>query len=324
MILRFEHTTKVFRSSLTRRPIHTIGPITFGVELGEIFGYLGPNGAGKTTTIKMAVGLLKPTSGMISCFGKDVDSMEVRSRIGFLPEHPYFYQHLTALELLEFYGGIFGLSHHESKRRAWHLLELTGLTKAARRSISKFSKGMLQRIGLAQALINDPDLVILDEPLAGLDPVGRRQMRDLIMSLKHKGKTVFLSSHILQDVEMMCDRVAILWEGRVVEVANVEEVLSKTIKGIEICVEGGSPETLEVPISASVRAGHDGLVITCPPHIDVNRTVHDLISKGARIKWVSPQRQTLEDYFMAQVRGLGEVRDGETGEEALSRKVGIS
>ncbi len=323
MILRFESVTKVFRSSLTLKPTHTIGPLTFGIEPGEIFGYLGPNGAGKTTTIKMAVGLLKPSKGRISCFGKDVTCMDVRSRIGFLPEHPYFYQHLTASELLEFYGGLFGLGFEEARRRAVHLLDITGLAKFGKRRISKFSKGMLQRIGFAQALMNDPDLVILDEPLAGLDPVGRKQMRDLILDLKQNGKTVFLSSHILQDIEMICDRVGILWEGKIVKIARVEEILDQSIKGLDICVEGISIESAANLNLGKVRRTHDGIVITCPADTDTDIVIQRLMRQGARIRSILPQRQTLEDYFMAEIGDLRQPMRRDPEESLASSEVSI-
>jgi ABC-2 type transport system ATP-binding protein len=304
MVLRFDGISKTFRSSLTRRYIYKLGPVSFGVKEGEIFGYLGPNGAGKTTTIKIALGLLKPSAGAVTCFGKPSTSVGVRRRIGFLPEHPYFYQHLTAFELLEFYGQVCGVRRREVGRRARELLRVAGLDEFGDTPISKFSKGMLQRIGLAQALINDPDLVILDEPLAGLDPVGRREIRDVILGLKARGKTVFFSSHILQDVEMICDRVGILSAGQILTMAAVEDVLQESIRCVEILLEGLDPDRIKLlGLAATIRG--DKTVVTLSPDDNVNRVVGDLITSGARIFAVVPQRQTLEDYFMREVESVG-------------------
>jgi ABC-2 type transport system ATP-binding protein len=303
-ILSFDALTKVFRSGLTGRCLYTLGPVSLDVQGGEVFGYLGPNGAGKTTTIKLALGLLRPSGGRVTCFGERSTSPCAKRRIGYLPEQPYFYQHLTALELMEFYGDMFGLSRREKRRRAEHLLDLTGLGNFRNTRLSKFSKGMLQRIGLAQALVNDPDLVVLDEPLSGLDPVGRRELRSLILELRAQGKTVFLSSHILQDIEMVCDRVAILQEGKVLRVASVREVMGKEAGPVEIAVR-------DLPVQRAGRLGVAGAarrgdmtVVTVAPGDEVNRVISDILGCGGRIWSVTPVRETLEDYFMRQV-GVG-------------------
>jgi len=304
-VLDFQDVSKVFKSSLRGRHLYTLGPIGFAVRPGEIFGYLGPNGAGKTTTIKVAMGLLKPSSGRVLIFGHPADSREAKQRVGFLPEQPYFYQHLTGLEMLTFYGDLFGLARRENRERAGRLLEAVGLQAAADTAISKFSKGMLQRIGLAQALINDPDLVVLDEPLSGLDPVGRRDIRDLILSLKAKGKTIFFSSHILQDVEMICDRVAILSAGKLLAVTDVAEVLERSVRWIEIQVDGISVEAAKGLGLAAVSAAGDKTVVSVADEDAVNGAISLLMGAGARVAAVVPMRRTLEDYFMSQVVGGG-------------------
>ena len=301
-LLVFQGVSKIFKSGITGKYIYTLGPLDFEVREGEIFGYLGPNGAGKTTTIKMVLGLLRPTAGKVTCFGWPAASIEARMRIGFLPEQPYFYRHLTALELLEFYGDIFGLPQRKKRRTAERLLAVTGLSQHRDTRLSKFSKGMIQRIGLAQALINDPDLIILDEPLAGLDPVGRCEIRDLILGLKREGRTVFFSSHILQDVEMICDRVAILSHGSILKIAKVVEVLQESIQCVEIVVDDLAIKRARQLGAGTVSNRGGKTVVTVSSGTDVNSVINDLIGLGGRISSVVPLRQTLEDYFMTQIR----------------------
>jgi len=198
--------------------------LDLNVHEGEVFGFLGPNGAGKTTTIKILMGLIHPTSGTAKIFSHPADNIDVKSKIGFLPESSHFYDYLTASEILSFYGQLFGLSKNLIKERALSLLKRVGLASSAKLQLRKFSKGMLQRIGIAQALINDPDLIILDEPMSGLDPIGRKEMRELILGLKAQGKTIFFSSHIIHDVEMICDRVGILAHGKLLTVGRIDEI----------------------------------------------------------------------------------------------------
>lgn len=302
--LHFDQVSKTFRSSIVGRHLYTLGPVSLEVGKGEIFGYLGPNGAGKTTSIKLAMGLLRPSGGSITCFGQPSTSLEARGRIGFLPEHPYFYQHLTAAELLGLYGDMHGMGRRQVRFRTEDLLRVTGLAEHRDTRISKFSKGMLQRIGLAQALINDPDMVILDEPLSGLDPVGRRELRDLIVHLKAEGKTVFFSSHILQDVEMICDRVAILSDGHVLEVATVADMLSESISSVEIVVEGLTYVRLDALRLGQVVTRANREVVALAPHIEINEAVARIAASGGRVTAVTPLRQTLEDYFMNRIAGM--------------------
>ncbi|MFZ1946565.1 MAG: ABC transporter ATP-binding protein [bacterium] len=311
-VLAFQAVTKVFKSSLRGRYQYTLGPISFGVEPGEIFGYLGPNGAGKTTTIKLAMGLLRPSAGKILCFGAPCESAEAKQRVGFLPEQPYFYQHLTARELLEFYGDLFGMSRNDSRRKAEDLLGRVGLADQVNTPVSKLSKGMLQRIGLAQALVNDPDLVVLDEPLSGLDPVGRRDIRDLILDLRSRGKTVFFSSHILQDVEMICDRVAILAGGTITRIASVAEVLERSVRWTEVQVDGLGVAAAKALGFGDVVALGDKAVINVAREEELTEALGKLIAAGAKISAVVPMRLTLEDYFMSHVGNSANPGKGST------------
>jgi ABC-2 type transport system ATP-binding protein len=319
-LIRLEQTTKILRSDLAGKYLYTLGPLDLEVVGGEIFGYLGPNGAGKTTTIKLIMGLLRPSSGRILCFGEPARCAASRSRIGFLPEQPYFYQHLTARELLHFYGKLFGLSGSGLKDRVNGLLRMVGLQANADTKLTKFSKGMLQRIGLAQALINNPDLVILDEPLAGLDPVGRRELRDLIIRLKGEGRTVFFSSHILQDVEMICDRVAILAAGKILRTAKVEEVLYGSVTSYEILVTKGPVDLVRKLGLGKVSTRGDKTLILMSPETDLNSSINRLMSLGMGIEAVTPVHPTLEDYFMRELKHNGlqpETRQG-TGQRLLA------
>lgn len=224
-ILSAQDLHKVFKDFWGRPKAKAVNGIDFDIKRGEVFGLLGPNGSGKSTTIKMILGLLHPTRGRIRILGKEPRDVKTKSRIGYLPEESYLYPYLTARETLDFYGRLFDLNSTERKQRIDQLLEMVGLQHTGRRTIKEFSKGMARRIGLAQALINNPEIVILDEPTSGLDPIGTRQVKDLIQSLADRGKTVLLSSHLLADVEDVCDRIAILYGGRVQAEGNINELL---------------------------------------------------------------------------------------------------
>ena len=304
-IVKFEGTTKIFRSDLAGRHLYTVGPLDLEVRRGEIFGYLGPNGAGKTTTIKMMMGLLRPSSGRIVYFDGSTTVLRARGRLGFLPEQPYFYQHLTGWELLTFYGRLFGLKGSVLSSRVDNMMWQVGLAKHAGTKVSKFSKGMLQRMGLAQALINNPDIVVLDEPLTGLDPVGRSELRDLIVKLKTEGRTVFFSSHILQDVEMICDRVAILANGKILRMARVPEVLYGSVTSYEVVASNAPHKLIRKLGLGKPSTRGDKTIITMPPDTDLNGSLKRLMAVGVVIEAVNPLRQTLEDYFMRELR-LGE------------------
>ena len=226
-IIEASHLTKVFRDFWRRPKVRAVNDISFTVNPGEVFGLLGPNGSGKSTTLKMLLGLLYPTSGQLRVLGRSPRDVKTKARIGYLPEESYLYPYLTSKETLTFYGMLFDLPAGERRERLEQLFQMIGLRHARDRQVGEFSKGMARRIGLAQALINDPDLVILDEPTSGLDPIGCRQVKDLIQVLAKRGKTILLSSHLLADVEDVCDRVAILYNGRVQALGTINELLEQ-------------------------------------------------------------------------------------------------
>lgn len=226
-IIEAVQLTKVFRDFWRRPKVRAVNDVSFTVNQGEVFGLLGPNGSGKSTTLKMLLGLLYPTSGQLRVLGRSPRDVKAKARIGYLPEESYIYPYLTSQETLAFYGMLFDITNTERRNRMEQLLDMIGLRHARGRQVGEFSKGMARRIGLAQALINDPDLVILDEPTSGLDPIGCRQVKDLIQALAKRGKTVLLSSHLLADVEDVCDRVAIFYNGRVQAIGPIKELLEE-------------------------------------------------------------------------------------------------
>jgi ABC-2 type transport system ATP-binding protein len=227
---------KTYRTPFTRKKVEALRGVSFGVERGHIFGFVGPNGAGKTTTIRTLMGLIRPSSGRAELLGQPLSSRAARSRIGFLPESPYFYDYLTVGELCDLAGRLFGMAPAARRKRADELIERVGLAGARGQSLKKFSKGMLQRAGLAQALMNDPELIVLDEPMSGLDPIGRKEVRDLILELRDQGKTVFFSTHILSDVEAITDRVAIIARGQLQAHGTPAELVSRSLRGFDITV----------------------------------------------------------------------------------------
>ncbi|MEW6325478.1 MAG: ABC transporter ATP-binding protein [Nitrospirota bacterium] len=296
--------TKQFVTGLRQRKVLALQGLDLEVTAGEIFGFLGPNGAGKTTAIKILMGLIYPTSGEARLLGKPLGDVGVKQRIGFLPESPYFYDYLTAAEFLTFYGQLFGRSGRELRSRIDELLELVGLADRRRLRLRNFSKGMLQRIGLAQALINDPSLVVLDEPMSGLDPVGRKEIRDLILHLKEQGKTVFFSSHILSDAEMICDRVGILVGGRLREIGRVEELLGRLgAKTVEVVVAGLNGEAAARLRNMAVKAVVSGpstmLVFDREERVDEALPV--IMAGGGKLVSLVRQKGSLEDLFMREV-----------------------
>jgi len=299
-----EQLTKQFTVGLRQRTVTALQGLDLEVNAGEIFGFLGPNGAGKTTTMKILMGLIYPTSGQARLFGKPLGDVNVKQRIGFLPESPYFYDYLTADEFLLFYGQLFGMPRAELTHRIDELLSLVGLAKSRSMRLRRFSKGMLQRVGLAQALINDPQLVILDEPMSGLDPIGRKEVRDLILHLKESGKTVFFSSHILSDVETICNRVGILVRGRLRDVGSVEELLGRYgVKTVEIITEGltGPPaERLRVMAAKTVVTGPRTWFLFDSEAL-VDEAVALIVNSGGRLVSLVRQKGSLEDLFVKEV-----------------------
>jgi len=304
-----ENLEKTFLSGWPGRPpVKALAGLSLSVRKGEIYGFMGPNGAGKTTTLKILMGLITATGGHAEMLGKPAGDIQTRRRVGFLPESPYFYDYLTAEEFLRFYGHLAGMSRGDLRRRVDHLLELVGLTEARTRQLRKFSKGMLQRIGLAQALIHDPELVILDEPMSGLDPIGRKQVRDLILSLRDQGKTVFFSTHIIPDVEMICDRVGIVVKGKLLASGRVDELMSHGhTQSVEVVCDGLDPARVEALASSATRLIQQGrrclFVLPGPEHVD------DLLAAirahGASLVSVTPQKRSLEELFLEQTDPSG-------------------
>ncbi|NIP38415.1 MAG: ATP-binding cassette domain-containing protein [Candidatus Dadabacteria bacterium] len=240
MILEVQNLVKDFRSGFLRKQISVLKDISFSVEPGEVYGIAGPNGAGKTTAFKCVLGFINPTSGNIKVFGKSPDHYETRKSIGYLPENPYFYEYLSGYELMKYMGEIHGLGGKELNNRISYLLEKVNLTSASNRQLRKYSKGMLQRIGIAQSLINDPEFIILDEPMSGLDPLGRREVRDIILELKKNGKTVILSSHILSDLEALCDKVCFIFGGKSVKSGSIYELYHEIHSDYEAIIKKNS------------------------------------------------------------------------------------
>ena len=289
------------------RRVRALDGLSLTVERGETFGFLGGNGAGKTTAIKVLMRLMTPTAGSARILDHDVADVRVHARVGYLPEQPYFYDYLTARELLEYYAELFGYGRAARRARAADLLRRVQLDESAwNRQLRKFSKGMLQRVGLAQALVNDPELVLLDEPMSGLDPIGRRQVRDLISGLRASGVTVFFSSHIIADIEVLCDRVAILQRGRLAHVGRLDELRNR-IDGagrLEITVIGASlgalAEALTKVDGARVAASPAGARIEVVAETDVDAALAAARGCGARLVSVQPVRQSLEDLFVGE------------------------
>ncbi len=302
-VILIDGLTKVYKPNWPwQKPVKGLDGLSLSVSRGEIYGFLGPNGAGKTTTLKILMGLMRPTNGAAELLGQPAGDIHTRWRIGFLPEAPYFYDYLTAEEFLGFYGRLAGLDRSTLARRITELLDLMGLTEARTRQLRKFSKGMLQRIGLAQALIHDPELVILDEPMSGLDPIGRKQVRDLILNLREQGKTVFFSTHIIPDVEMICDRVGIVVKGRLLATGRVDELVSGHTRSVEIVCEGLAPDQVSSVAAEATRVltrGRQCLIVL--PGLDrLEEVLAGIRQHGGRLISVTPQKGSLEELFLSQ------------------------
>ena len=306
-IVRVCDVVKDFRPGFGLRRKRVLHGVTFDVHENEIFGFVGPNGAGKTTTLKVLMGLIRATEGSASILGCDVAESEFRHQVGFLPENPYFYPFLTAREILDFYARLSGVPASERARRVDQLLGTVNLGHAMDARLKTFSKGMLQRVGIAQALIHDPKVVFLDEPMSGLDPLGRKEIRDLILSLRADGKTVFMNTHILPDVEMICDRVAIIVKGQIRHQGRIEDFLPEAGRKTDIVLGGLPPETadrLGGRFGLEMRGLGDRVELQVAEK-DVHHVLDSAMSAGAEVVSVTPQRNSLEDVFLDAVRAGG-------------------
>ena len=300
--IEINNLTKDYETGFWRkRKVRALDGLSLSVERGQIFGFLGANGAGKTTTLKLLMRLIYPTAGTARILNRDISDVAMHAHIGYLPENPYFYDYLTAREFLNYCGELFGQDRNTREHRSEELLTRVNLEKKSwDRQLRKFSKGMLQRVGLAQALVNDPEIVFLDEPMSGLDPVGRREVRDLIAALRTQGKTVFMCSHILSDIEVLCDSVAILKQGRLAHAGSLEELRTRGASSIEVVATGADAETLKHILGegATVTSTASGLRIEVADEKEVDAVIASLRRANGKLVSVQPTRQSLEELFL--------------------------
>ncbi len=315
--IRAEELTKDYAIGFWRkRPYRALDRLSLSIEPGEVFGFLGPNGAGKTTTLKLLMQLVYPTSGRAEILGHPVGHVATRQRIGYLPENPYFYDYLTAEELLSYFAQLFGYAAADRARRVSALLDRVGIGAERRLQLRKFSKGMVQRVGIAQALINDPEVIFLDEPMSGLDPLGRRDVRSLILELREQGRTVFFSSHILADAQALCSRVAVVAGGRLAATGRVSDILAFEVRGWELVMSSLKPEVIArlTPAARRIVEISPGrysieLALDQPP----DRVLSDLTATGASLVSLNPVHDTLEDFFVKRVAEAGSARPATIG-----------
>lgn len=303
-VIEIDGLTKDYEMGfLKKKKVRALDHLTLEVWRGEIFGFLGPNGAGKTTTLKLLTRLIYPTEGTARILGQPIDDVATRSRVGYLPENPYFYDYLSGRELLEYTAALFGIPKQRARSRADELLDLVGLERdRADRQLRKYSKGMLQRIGIAQALVNDPEIVFMDEPMSGLDPIGRREIRDLLLSLRDQNKTVFFSSHILSDVEALCDRAAILSRGKILRSGTVQELAGAQDSALEVVAIGVDPSTLRqfadsMSSIESATATPNGVHLVLGDEAEVDAALAAIRRSGGKLVSINPRRRSLEDIF---------------------------
>ena len=300
VVLEVRDLRKVFHIGFFRKRVEAVKNASFAVEHGEIFGLLGPNGAGKTTTIKAILRLIFPTAGEIRIFGRSADDREASKRIGYMPENPYVYQYLRPLEFLDLCARLTGIPKSERRDRAEAMVDKVGLRHAVDRPIGKFSKGMMQRIGLAQALLHDPELLVLDEPMSGLDPIGRKEVRDVLLEQRASGKTLLFTSHILSDVELLCDRVVIMQKGEITSEGNVHDLLESAGRRVEIRLSGASTALRESLSARGVvlESGEGHLTLRADGQKAVDEILRISNAAGARLDALVPERQTLEKLFL--------------------------
>ena len=321
--IRIEELTKDYAIGFwRRRPYRALDRLTLDIEPGEVFGFLGPNGAGKTTTLKLLMQLIYPTSGRAEILGSPVGDVAVRQRIGYLPENPSFYDYLTAEELLNYFGELFGLDAVERRKRVTTLLDRVGIGAERKLQLRKFSKGMIQRIGIAQALLNDPEVIFLDEPMSGLDPLGRRDVRSLILELRDQGRTIFFSSHILADAEALCRRVAVVAGGRLAAAGRLADILAFQIHGWELVMSQVSPEMfarVKHVVRRATEISPERYAFELSLEQAPDRVLSELTAAGAKLVSLNPMRDTLEDFFMRRVAEMGTGARAPLAEETGAR-----
>lgn len=297
-----ENVTKVYKGGLEAKDVLALNDLYCTIQQGEVFAFIGPNGAGKTTTIKLITRLIFPTKGRIFIFGKENNSYLSMSRVGYLPEHPNIYGYLKGREFLSFVAKLFKLENHNQKSKIAELIDLVGLTDNAEKLIKNYSRGMVQRLALAQALINDPDILILDEPMSGLDPVGRKDFRDLIIKLKGEGKTIFFSSHILSDAEMIADRVAMINKGELIKIDTLDKIVHEQTSSVEVTFTLATDKLSKLKISKNEIVRHgDTMLLTVPSKDKVRELIGKIVDLNGEVISVIPRRNRLEDVFIKEL-----------------------
>jgi ABC-2 type transport system ATP-binding protein len=317
MILKTEGLTKIFDVGFGKK-VAAVEDLDLEVAAGEIFGFVGPNGAGKTTTIKMLMGLIFPTRGRAFIFDAPIPSQAAKARLGYLPEHPAFHDFLTGAEAMHFFATLSGVPSSEQPRRIDELLELVGLSDAGGRQIRKYSKGMQQRLGIAQALLSEPALVVLDEPMSGLDPVGRKEVRDLILELKRRGTTVFFSTHILPDVETVCDRVGVIIQGRLRDVGRLGDLLSPRVRSVELTVDLASGAAERLAAGRLLKQEGTRATAVFDDEAAADAALEATVRAGGKVVSVTRHRETLEDFFLRRLAGR------EVGPEPVDGRAGVA
>lgn len=306
-MIEVQNVSQSFRTGFWLKSQPVLQNVSLHIHERSVFGFLGANGAGKTTLIHLLVGLRAPQTGSVRIDNVDATRPEARARLGYLPERPYFYPHLSALEFLQFYGTLSGWSGARLRARALEVLKLVGLPKSQDVRLARFSKGMLQRIGLAQAILHEPELLVLDEPMSGLDPLGRREVRELIRELAHRGHTIFMSSHVIPDVEAICDEVGLIAGGRIMDAGPIGKLLAQGPLSTEIAFAGLSADQAQEIMKASgvesklESIAHEGLRVMAGSQEQVGRILSALLAREGKILWVKPERPNLEDLLVEQI-----------------------
>ena len=298
MILEVTQVNQAFRTGFWMKRQQILFDVSLRVPERSIFGFLGPNGAGKTTLIHLIAGLRKPVSGRVAVMGADAHTAKARAHLGYLPERPYFYEHLTGADILDYFGTLSGMSRQQIRSRTPEVLKKVGIAHAKDVELKKYSKGMLQRIGIAQAILHDPEFLVLDEPMSGLDPIGRKEMRELILALAHEGRTIFFSTHVIPDVEAICNQVALIKKGKLVKSGPMKDFLSQEAHRAEIAFAG--LDASRVKGSATLKSSieiPEGHRLMATGENEINSVIKEVLGQNGKLLWVTPIRKSLEDLF---------------------------